>query len=427
VCECGKTHRVVPREALYARGAVAQLPAICARAVKGRRVAVLMDVRTRAVAGESAREALAAQGWTTTELLVPDLAGGAKSPICDDIVQKSLSAKLGEVDLLLPVGGGVITDLGRWLAEERKKPFVSFATAASMNGYTSANVSPTIQGVKSLLWAHPPLAVAADPDIIANAPSQLTGSGLGDVLAKSVSTTDWRLNHLLFGDYYCALSTNLIAGIEPLYLEHPEGLKARAPEAIDALFQALLLTGAAMTMTGTSSPASGAEHMVSHSLDMMSSLDGVEHDLHGRQVGMGTVLASEVYRRVLATESPEFVVQPATVDERFWGKLAGQIAQEYAGKAERLRRVREKLARKEAWDRLRAELAPLTRTPETVQRCLALGGGAANAEQIRCGKDRLLRALLHAHEMRSRFTIFDLARCIGILPNSAAEIVEKWG
>jgi glycerol-1-phosphate dehydrogenase [NAD(P)+] len=318
-----------------------------------------------------------------------------------------------------------------------------------MNGYTSANIAPTIRGVKSMLWAHPPVAVAADPDILARAPAELTASGLGDVLAKSVSTTDWRLNHLLFGDYYCARSANLIAEIEPFYVEHPDALKARAPDsstpaevaelrragAIDALFQALLLTGAAMTMTGTSAPASGAEHMVSHSLDMMSSLDGVEHDLHGRQVGIGTVLASEVYRRVLATESPEFVVQPAEgsrngatgVDERFWGKLAGQMAQEYAGKAERLLLVREKLARKDAWDRLRADLAPLTRTPEKVQGCLAGAGAAARAEQIRCGKDRLLSALLHAHEIRSRFTILDLARAIGILPRAAAEIVEAWG
>ena len=63
--------------------------------------------------------------------------------------------------------------------------------------------------------------------------------GLGDVLAKSVSATDWRLNHLLFGDYYCARSVNLIAGIEPLYLEHPEELKARSARAIDALFRGL--------------------------------------------------------------------------------------------------------------------------------------------------------------------------------------------
>ena len=335
-CECGKTHRIEPREVLFERGAAEKVPALCARCVKGRRVAVVMDVRTREIAGAEVSRRLAADGWTVSELLVPDRSNG-HVPECDDVTKEKLAAALGPVDLLLPVGSGVVTDLSRWLAEDRKLPFVSFATAASMNGYASSNAAPTIAGVKRVKWAHPPVALAADPAVIAAAPWKMTASGLGDVLAKSVSTTDWRLNHLLFGDYYCARSVNLIADIEPLYLEHPDELKARSPRAIDALFRALLLTGAAMTMAETSSPASGGEHMMSHTLDMLSLRDETEHDMHGRQVGVGTVLASELYRRVLAAESPSAAEPQLSPDERFWGKLAGEMRQEYSAKAERMR------------------------------------------------------------------------------------------
>ena len=59
----------------------------------------------------------------------------------------------------------------------------------------------------------------------------MTASGLGDLLAKSVSSTDWRLNHLLFGDYYCARSVGLIDEIEPLYLNNPRGVKGGEPGA----------------------------------------------------------------------------------------------------------------------------------------------------------------------------------------------------
>ncbi len=424
-CECGKTHRIEPREVFFASGAVEEVPALCARSVKGRRVTVVMDVRTREVAGAEVSRRLAAEGWKVSEMLVPDRSNG-HVPECDDVTKDKLAAALGPADLLLPVGSGVVTDLSRWMAEDRKLPFVSFATAASMNGYASSNAAPTIAGVKRVKWAHPPVALAADPAIIAAAPWKMTASGLGDVLAKSVSATDWRLNHLLFGDYYCARSVNLIADIEPLYLEHPDELKARSPRAIEALFRALLLTGAAMTMAETSSPASGGEHMMSHTLDMLSLRDESEHDMHGRQVGVGTVLASELYRRVLAVESPRIAETVTPADERFWGKLAGEMKQEYSAKAERLRLAGKKLAQPGEWDRIRADLAPLTRKPETVQGCLSRAGAAARAADIGISKDQLLAVLLHAHEIRSRFTILDLARLVGVMPKTADEIVERW-
>ena len=425
LCECGRTHKVEPREILYARGAAEQLPNLCARAASGRRVILLMDERTRAVAGRDLGRILAGSGWRVSELIVPDSSKG-RSPVCDDLTKDALAARTGEADLFVSVGSGVLTDLTRWLALERALPFVSFATAASMNGYASASIAGTVRGVKGLIYARAPAAVAADPAIIENAPFELTASGLGDVLAKSVSTADWRLNELLFGDYYCAYSVSLIAEIEPLYAEHPEQIKARAPKAMEALFDALLLTGVSMNMAGTSAPCSGGEHMVSHTLDMMASLDGTEHDLHGRQVGVGTILASELYRRVLAVESPMFRAPLAEIDRPFWGRLADGVGAEYAGKSDRLGAAAQTLRQKDRWDVLRETLAPMLRTPEKLRDCLSRASAAHKAEQIKSTRERLLQAFLHGHEIRSRVTILDLARLVGIMPAAADEIVEQW-
>ena len=424
-CECGKTHTIEPREVVYTHGAADEMPAICARAAAGRRVSVFMDARTRKVAGADVCRTLAEAGWQVAELLVPDPAAG-RSPVCDDVTKSRLAQALDETDLIVSVGSGVVNDLGKWLAAEREMPFVCFATAASMNGYASANVAPTVEGVKTLVRARPPFAVVADPKIIENAPSNMTASGLGDILAKSVSSADWYLNHLLFGDYYCTRSVGLIADIEPLYLRHPEDLKHRRPTAVQALFHGLLLTGVAMTMAETSSPSSGGEHMIGHTLDMMSSVDGVEHDLHGRQVGIGTVLASELHRRVLALDSLELTEPCTSVDEPFWGKLAAVVAGHYADKAERLSLARDKLAQGNTWQRIRERLRKMLRSPDAVHRCLSRAGAACRAEHIGCDKQRLLTAFLHGHEIRSRFTILDLARLVGVMPQAAREIVQAW-
>lgn len=166
--------------------------------------------------------------------------------------------------------------------------------------------------------------------------------------------------------------------------------------------------------------------MIGHTLDMMSSVDGVAHDLHGRQVGVGTVLASELYRRVLALDSPEFVEPCASVDAVFWGRLAGVVAGQYADKVQRLHTAGEKLAHGNVWDNLREALAKMLRPPEQVHACLSRAGAACRAGHIGCDKARLLAALVHAHEIRSRFTVLDLARLVGVVPQAAADIVECW-
>ena len=425
VCGCGKTHEIDPREVLYAEDAIERLPEVCGRHCGGRRAAVLMDVRTREAAGADAAAALARDGWRVREVLVADRAGGM-SPVCDKRTKEDVGERIGPVDVVVSVGAGVISDLGKWNAFEMDLPAVTLATAASMNGYAAANVASAVGGVKVMIRARPPVAVLAAPAVLQAAPRELTASGLGDVLAKSVSSTDWRMNHLLFGDDYCERSVGLIAEIEPLYLEDPAGVGAGEPRAVEALFDACLLTGIAMTMAGSSDPASGGEHLISHTLDMRAAAAGVEHDLHGRQVGVGTILASELYRRVLATDGPPCPPAAQDVDRAFWGPLSDVVAEHYASKLARLGSARRKLRAAGAWDGLRRELAPMVRDPATIRDCLRRAGGAHRAEDLGVNHDQMRQVLLCAHQMRGRFTILDLARLAGVLPDAAGDVVDQW-
>ncbi|GAG36094.1 unnamed protein product, partial [marine sediment metagenome] len=188
-CECGKTHRIQPDRIVIGQGYLERLAELCSMAATGRRAAVLMDDRTRRIAGAAAGAVLSKAGWDVAEMLVEDPPGGW--PICDDLTKDALASRLAGPDLIVTVGSGVVTDLGKWLAFERNVPFLAVATAASMNGYSSANVAPTIQGVKTLVRARPPVAVLAHTDVLCQAPYEMTAAGLGDLLAKSVSSTDW--------------------------------------------------------------------------------------------------------------------------------------------------------------------------------------------------------------------------------------------
>ena len=423
LCSCGKTHRIDPQQIFYSENAMMNLGEALSAYTRGKRAAVIMDLRTREAAGKEASQTLEHAGWKVCEYIIPDPFPGS-TPVCDDQTHDILMRQMEEVDIVLPVGSGVLSDLGKWVAYDLGLPFVCFATAASMNGYTSANVAATIKGMKGLLRARPPKAVFSSPSVLSQAPYELTTAGLGDVLAKSASSADWRMNHVLFGDHFCERAVSLVSEIESLYLDHPEDIRDRKPEAMEALFHSLLLTGVAMTMAESSAPASGGEHLISHTLDTMSFLDGHPHDLHGRQVGIGTILCSEIYRRLLAIESPVFNQGISSIERDFWGMLADSVGKEYGEKMPRIHQAKEILSKGDAWDNLRGEIHLYLRPAEEIKLCLKRAGGAFRAEDIGCSRERLLSALLHAHEFRSRFTCLDIARMIGLLPRAASEVIE---
>ena len=441
-CECGRRHNVPIKSLIYSEDALKRLPEVLNSFVNGRRIVLVADERTWDIAGRGAEEFLEKSSWSTEHIIVPDGLHG--SPVCNEMTHDWLSDKLPSVDMALAIGCGVINDLTKWVAFDHNLPYAVVATAATMNGFTAANVAPSLKGVKSLIRARPPLAVFAIPSVIVEAPFELTASGLGDTIAKPVCTADWIFNHIFYDEYFCRYCSEMINTLEPYYFDHPEDIRNRKPGAIEALFNALLYSGMAMTLVGTSAPASGGEHLLSHTLDMMSSVDGVPHDLHGRQVGLGTLFSSAIYDRIVQIDNPTRVagVSPAirgrdaldTIDSMFWGPLAESIGQQYEQKKPMLHVLREKLSNREipsgdalrCWQTFLAACRDQVRSPDQIKNCLRTAGAAHTFEDIGCSRRRLRAAILHMHEIRKRPTVIDLAWILGILPQAADEIIDQW-
>jgi glycerol-1-phosphate dehydrogenase [NAD(P)+] len=435
-CDCGRTHHVPVRKFVYERGAVGMLPEI-ARQSRGNlhHAVIVADVRTWNVGGQQVEAVLAQAGIGISYVIVPDrrnrpTTDAPSGPVCDDLTVGPLMEELRgrRADLVVAVGSGVINDLSKWASFQLGLPYVVVATAASMNGYSAANVAPTVAGVKTLIEARPPLAVLAEPAVIERAPRTMTAAGFGDTIAKHQSNADWVMNHLLLDEYYCPFCAGLVTDLEPLYLDRPEDIRDGRPEAIRGLFAALFGTGLAMTLVGTSAPASGGEHLLSHTLDMMAQVCGQTHDLHGRQVGIGTLFSAALYERVLALDSPALSPLPAAADDAFWSvpTVVAAVAQQYAAKRPRGEIVREKIAQRDAWDRLRSRLAAEVKSPATIRTWLRQAGAAVSRADIGCTRERIKAAILHMHEIRKRFTIVDLAWLTGVLPDQVDELIDEW-
>jgi glycerol-1-phosphate dehydrogenase [NAD(P)+] len=415
----------LPREFLYGPDAAARLAEAFRAHTRMSSVLVFFDQRTRAVAGKTCLLAMEASGWTVRERLIPDGDNGS-SPVCDDLTMNELQAGLPTADAYLAVGSGVVNDLTKWLAAENDKPYATFATAASMNGYAAANVAPTINNVKSLFRAKAPVVIAADPAVIASAPSRLTTAGLGDVLAKPVSTADWLMNHQLFAEGFSEEVAAIISHVEPAYLDHPDGVREKDPAALRGLLEALVLSGCAMTLQGSSLPASGGEHLISHSLDMKALVEGRGHDLHGRQVGVATIFAAALYERILNTETPTFAGNALHFDAAYWGPIADSVRGQHRLAVTRMGLAIEVLRKRGVWDTLRSNLKSRLRSPSVIKRCLASAGGAHRLEDIGCSREAFVQAVRNAASIRERFTSIDLGFATGLLPAAIDAIADEW-
>ncbi len=428
-CKCGKQH-VVPTEHLfYGENAFDALVDIAGSMTDGLKYLVIVDARTYEAAGRSVVEKLESGKAEIRYFIVPDIED--ETPAADNITKDLVLLQAPDADLYIAVGSGVINDLVKWVAYLRKKPYMTVPTAASMNGYASANVAATVDGLKVLFHAEACRAVFVDPRIIIDAPYELTTAWLGDVLAKSVSSADWKLNQFLFDDYFCQYSVDLLKDLEPVYLENPVGIKNREPAAIKALFEALLFSSIAMTITGTSSPASGGEHMISHTLDMVAGRDGTKHDYHGRQVGVSSILMAALYAKVMSIEKPVFVEVPPSIHSGFWGNLSHVVEKEYERKLSKFERAAEFLSQGDNWNSLRNIIRPNLVPAAKLKNCLVQAGGAYRFSDIRdndCGleREKFLMTVKHANEMRERFTILDLAVLLGIIPQGVDQLVEEW-
>lgn len=161
-----------------------------------------------------------------------------------------------------------------------------------------------MDGLKVSLNSRCPDAIVGDTDILKNAPMHMLQAGLGDMLAKYISLAEWRIAHLITGEYYCEHVAALVRSALDACVKNADGLLRRDETAVQAVFDGLIIGGVAMAYAGVSRPASGVEHYFSHVWDMRALEFGTPAELHGIQCAIGTLAAVCLYER-LRTMTPD--------------------------------------------------------------------------------------------------------------------------
>jgi glycerol-1-phosphate dehydrogenase [NAD(P)+] len=425
-CTCGREHRILTREVVIEPDIGDRMAAILPSLVDGNRAVLVADRRTWQVVGSNVAAALE-DSYEIERCLIDDGPDGHIHASVELV--NELEAGLDRVcDFFVAVGSGTVNDLTKELAFRRGLPYMVVATAASMNGYTSAIVALLEDGLKTTREAKPPVAVFADPEVLVGAPRELTLAGLGDLVSKPYCGCDWKIAALVRGEYHCPMPDRLLAAPFERALDVFPGLGTNDPKAVILLFQLLLISGLSMAVTGTSSPASGGEHLLSHYWDMTRLRDGRPTNLHGAQVGVASMVIDELYSRILNVDfcAAEFAPSPAPDVAELgvrttFGSLGDAVWPQWRAKLEaRSARDLGRLCLYE--DEIKEEIRHTLATGRGVWHALTAAGAPVRVEDLGVGVDELVAALQHGREIRTRFTVLDVAAELGILEAFAAEL-----
>jgi glycerol-1-phosphate dehydrogenase [NAD(P)+] len=196
-----------------------------------------------------------------------------------------------ESGCIIGVGGGKSVDVGKLAAFRMHLPFYSVPTSASHDGIASPFASLKGLDRPYSLMAKPPVGILADIDVIASAPRRLLASGCGDLVSKLTAVKDWQLAHRVNGEYYGSYSASLALMSADVVLERSRMIGSFGLESVRELVEALISTGVAAGIAGSSRPCSGSEHLFSHYLDLIAPDSG----LHGEQCGIGTIMMSKLH------------------------------------------------------------------------------------------------------------------------------------
>ncbi|MDI3507122.1 MAG: glycerol-phosphate dehydrogenase [Methanomicrobiaceae archaeon] len=267
----------LPRDVLIGHDVIEQVPAVCEDLALGDSVLIVSGGRTRDVAGRRIESLLSASYDVRTFVAMDG------DPL--ETIRKA-EAAAAEVAFVIGVGGGRIIDTAKIASYNTDRHFISIPTAASHDGIASSRASvPTAEGNVSLA-AEPPLAVVADTAVIASAPHRLLASGCADIIANYTAILDWELSHRLRGEPISEYALTLSRMTAEILFDNADLIKPNSEESAWIVTKALVSSGVAMSIAGSSRPASGGEHKFSHALERLAPGKG----LHGEKCGIGAII-----------------------------------------------------------------------------------------------------------------------------------------
>ena len=402
----------------------------------------IVDPRTKAVAGDRVKALLAAAGVEVAEHVInPD--GSDFHATYDKVEEVRDAIAAAGSPVPVAVGSGTINDLVKRGSGELDLSYMVVGTAASMDGYTSFGAAITKDGMKQTLACKAPLGCIVDSAVAAAAPKEMTASGYADLIAKIPAGADWILADTIGSEAIHPLAWKLVQGPLRETLSNPKGCASGDEREVRKLCEGLVMSAFAMQAMGSSRPASGTEHQISHYWDMEDLCFGGRPVSHGFKVGLGTLASTAALEFLLEHDLSKLDVEAkvAAWDGDFekikatfpavFGDRPAHICRagtEYAKKFPSKEALRKELSTfRDTWGdlsaRLKAQLMPFAEVRENLKSV----GAPYEPEQIGVSRAKFRDTLRGVPYMRARYFGVDLLQRLGIMEAYLDRVFGKGG
>ncbi len=353
----------------------------------------------------------------------------------EDTVERAVN-QVGSERLLISVGAGTLTDIAKVTAQRTGSRHVAVQTACSINGFIADRSVLVIAGAKRTVVSRWPDMLIADSDILTAAPVGLNLAGVGDLSTVPNAVAEWQLAAGLgHGPAYDAAVVEQVIAAMPALPSLAAAARDAEPAGLADLARLLAGSGLSMGIVGSTAPASGSEHAVSHLLEMALSQREGPAAPHGMQVTVATRLALRVWQLVDDTISSKRA-QVRVPDESgsrdavalAFAELGAKTVEEcwtaYSAKRNWL------LAHQAVVEAMVADWDGFKRTvtlptPQQFDDVSHASGLPTRARDLGTGYDDALLfwALRNSHLLRERISIVDLADLLGVWSDDTARSI----
>lgn len=316
-CSCGRRHTCDIKYCYIEEDACKRLTDLC----KGyNKILIVADENTFGASGKNVVDAI-------EKPYEKVIFSGATVLIPNEEAIEKVEENLGDSDLIIGIGSGVIQDLCKYVSFDKKVPYYIVATAPSMDGYASSGAAMILKGMKETVSAGVPTAIIADTNVLANAPQEMIKAGYGDIVGKYSSLNDWKLSRVVNDEYFCQYIYDLTKEMLERTLELSGGLLKKDKESVKALTEALVGVGIALSYLGNSRPASGSEHHLSHFFEITGIVFNEKYFCHGLDVAYSAVITAKIREEILSKPfaKTQYVEEKGALMENL-EKVYGKVA-----------------------------------------------------------------------------------------------------
>lgn len=204
-----------------------------------------------------------------------------------------------QTEVVYGIGGGLASDVAKYVAWRNNLPSVLIPTALSVDGFFTALVAVRREGTVDYETTGPAEQVIIDWDVVSSAPKHIRGTGIVEILSMTTGLLDWRYaaekKKNTPATRYQPWAAGLAAGIAQQAYKIAESVGEGRPDALRNLLDLICMEVQLTNQLNHNRPQEGSEQYFAYAIEpRVSRGSGVPYaDL----VGPGILISAALHKQ----------------------------------------------------------------------------------------------------------------------------------